>query len=79
MVGEAVDCLKTVPSGNDSFRGTRASVMGSIEGSNTDTSDLIASAERLLITSQQGDGGWQHDEGSARRHHATFVSLWGLR
>eukprot|EP01050_Picozoa_sp_SAG11_P018439 SAG11_NODE_2784_length_2976_cov_2.710115_1_plen_391_part_00 len=37
----------------------------------------VHEAEELLLSSQAADGGWPHDEG--RRHHSTFVAIWGLR
>ena len=37
----------------------------------------VGAAEAMLLASQAADGGWPHDEG--RRHHATFVAIWGLR
>jgi hypothetical protein len=37
----------------------------------------VGAAEEMLLGSQGTDGGWPHDEG--RRHHSTFVAIWGLR
>jgi hypothetical protein len=64
MVGEALDCLKTSAIATDETMGL---------------AELVEEAENFLLDTQQEDGGWAHDEGPDRRHHATWVAIWGLR
>jgi hypothetical protein len=69
MVGEALDCLKTGHA--------QDSACAAVEG--VELVALVQEAESFLLDRQQADGGWLHDEGTDRRHHATWVAIWGLR